>query len=93
MVTSLLESFEKVRSQESESRRMQMANQWGPALLVALTVAVGIFTNDQRLNQLERSLTKRMDELKELWRSELRRVEEVLDARLKHIEEILKVRP
>jgi hypothetical protein len=29
---------------------------------------------------------RRLDELKELWRSELRRVEEVLDARLKHLE-------
>ena len=32
-------------------------------------------------------IDKRLDDLKELWRSELRRVEEVLDARLKHLEE------
>ena len=29
----------------------------------------------------------RLEDLKELWRSELHRVEEVLDARLKHLEE------
>jgi len=33
------------------------------------------------------ALRKRLDDLRDLWRSELRRVEEVLDARLKHIEE------
>ena len=33
------------------------------------------------------SLERRLDELKEIWRSELHRVEEVLDARLKHLEE------
>ena len=33
------------------------------------------------------SLERRLDELKEVWRSELHRVEEVLDARLKHLEE------
>jgi hypothetical protein len=33
------------------------------------------------------SLDQRLEELKEIWRSELRRVEEVLDARLKHLEE------
>jgi hypothetical protein len=38
---------------------------------------------DTRFNQVD----VRLDETKELWRSELHRVEEVLDARLKHIEE------
>jgi hypothetical protein len=32
-------------------------------------------------------MDKRLDDLKEVWRSELRRVEEVVDARLKHLEE------
>jgi hypothetical protein len=30
---------------------------------------------------------RRLDEMKDMWRSELHRVEEVLDARLKHLEE------
>jgi hypothetical protein len=33
------------------------------------------------------AIDKRLDDLKDLWRSELHRVEEILDARLKHIEE------
>jgi hypothetical protein len=32
-------------------------------------------------------LNKRLDDLRDLWRSELRRVEEIIDARLKHLEE------
>ena len=33
------------------------------------------------------AIEKRLDDLKDLWRSELHRVEEILDARLKHLEE------
>ena len=38
---------------------------------------------DLRFNDVDR----RMDEMKDMWRSELRRVGDVLDARLKHLEE------
>jgi hypothetical protein len=38
---------------------------------------------EARFNAIE----KRLDDLKDLWRSDLHRVEEILDARLKHIEE------
>ena len=53
------------------------------------TVLIGIVYSalSRQIQQLETSLNKRMDELKELWRAELRRVEEVLDARLKHPEQ------
>jgi hypothetical protein len=37
---------------------------------------------DARFDQVD----VRLDETKELWRSELHRVEEVLDVRLKHME-------
>ena len=33
-------------------------------------------------------LDRRIDEMKDIWRSELYRVEQVLDARLKHLEEL-----
>jgi hypothetical protein len=46
---------------------------------------VGTRFND--VNTRFASLERRLDELKEVWRSELHRVEEVLDARLKHLEE------
>ena len=66
-----------------------------------LAVLLGILVNSSRLSDLRAymdgrfgdvnarftSLERRLDELKEIWRSELHRVEEVLDARLKHLEE------
>jgi hypothetical protein len=33
------------------------------------------------------AVDQRLDDMKDIWRSELHRVEEVLDARLKHLEE------
>ena len=38
---------------------------------------------DLRFNDVDR----RLEEMKEMWRSELHRVEGVIDARLKHLEE------
>ena len=58
-----------------------------------LAVLIGILVNNSRLNDLNArftDLSRRIDDLKELWRSELRRVEEVLDARLSHLEERLR---
>ena len=62
-----------------------------PTMLAVLT---GILINNSRLSDLRSqmdsrftSVDRRLDELKETWRSELRCVEEVLDARLKHLEE------
>lgn len=52
-----------------------------------LAVLVGILINNSRLTDLRSHMDVRLDELKEMWRSELHRVEEVLDARLKHLEE------
>ena len=68
---------------------------------IMLAVLLGILVNNSRLSELRAymdgrfgdvnarftSLERRLDELKEIWRSELHRVEEVLDARLKHLEE------
>lgn len=55
-----------------------------PTMLAVLT---GILINNSRLSDLVSHMDVRLDELKEMWRSELHRVEEVLDARLKHLEE------
>jgi len=55
-----------------------------PTMLAVLT---GILINNSRLSDLRSHMDVRLDELKEMWRSELHRVEEVLDARLKHLEE------
>jgi hypothetical protein len=52
-----------------------------------LAVLAGILINNSRLSDLRSHMDARLDELKEMWRSELHRVEEVLDARLKHLEE------
>jgi hypothetical protein len=66
-----------------------------------LAVLLGILVNNSRLSDLRAhmdgrfsdvntrftSLERRLDDLKEIWRSQLQRVEEVLDARLKHLEQ------
>ena len=66
-----------------------------------LAVLIGILMNNNRLSDLRADMNTlradmntqfthvdhRLDDLKEMWRSELHRVEEVLDARLKHLEE------
>jgi hypothetical protein len=51
-------------------------------------------SNDGRFGELRsymdlrfNDVGRRLDEMKDMWRSELHRVEEVLDARLKHLEE------
>jgi hypothetical protein len=78
---------------------MQTVNQWGPALLVCLTVVIGIINNNSRLNDLNKriddlrsEMNTRFVALEKLFDEKLKRVEEVLDARLKHLEEVLKVR-
>jgi hypothetical protein len=66
-----------------------------------ITVLIGILINNARMGDLRSSVDgrfvdldlrfndvdRRLDEMKDMWRSELHRVEEVLDARLKHLEE------
>lgn len=52
-----------------------------------LAIGIPILTNAAMLLLIYTALNQRMNDLKEMWRSELRRVEEVLDARLKHLEE------
>jgi hypothetical protein len=54
---------------------------------IFLALSARITDLGARMTQMEASINKRMDELKDLWRAELHRVEEVLDARLKHLEE------
>ena len=59
-----------------------------------ITVLIGILINNGRLSDLRsymdlrfNDVGRRLEEMKEIWRSELHRVEGVLDARLKHLEE------
>ena len=59
-----------------------------------ITVLIGILINNSRMGDLRsyidvrfNDVDRRLDEMKDMWRSELHRVEEVLDARLKHLEE------
>jgi hypothetical protein len=59
-----------------------------------ITVLIGILINNARLSDLKTHVDgqfahvdHRLDDMKDMWRSELHRVEEVLDARLKHLEE------
>jgi len=66
-----------------------------------ITVLIGILVNNSRLGDMNLRLNDlrvhmdtrfthvdaRLDEMRDMWRSELRRVEEILDARLKHLED------
>jgi hypothetical protein len=59
-----------------------------------ITVSIGILINNSRLGDLRsymdvrfNHVDHRLEEMKDMWRSELHRVEGVLDARLKHLEE------
>jgi hypothetical protein len=40
-----------------------------------------------RIGELRGHMDQRLDDMKEMWRSELHRVGEILDARLKHLEQ------
>ncbi len=65
-------------------------NLWGPALLVCLTVVLGVFWGNSRLNDLRSYIDarfnaqdkrfdaqdQRFDDMKDLIRSEVRRLEE-----------------
>jgi hypothetical protein len=73
------------------SRALNFALASAPTML---TVLIGILINNSRMSDLNTRMSDlrthldtRLDEMRDLWRSELRRVEEVLDARLKHLEE------
>ena len=59
-----------------------------------ITVLIGILINSSRLGDLRsymdlrfNHVDHRLEEMKEMWRSELHRVEGVLDGRLKHLED------
>jgi hypothetical protein len=67
------------------------------AAVPSLAVLIGILINNQRLNDLSRNIdirfaevNHRIDDSKDILRSEMFRVEQVLDARLKHLEEHLR---
>ncbi|MGA2738642.1 MAG: hypothetical protein ABSG65_14490 [Bryobacteraceae bacterium] len=53
-----------------------------------LAIGVPIVMNAAMLTLAVTMLSKRFDDMRDLWRAVLRRVEQVLDARLKHLEEI-----
>jgi hypothetical protein len=56
---------------------------WGPALLICLTVVIGILFNNSRINDLRgyvdarfNAVDHRFDDLKDFIRSEVRRLED-----------------
>jgi hypothetical protein len=64
-----------------------MLNEWGPAILVCLTVVVGFFYSNSRmtdlrndvnarLNAMDKRFDARFDDLKDWIRAEIRRLEE-----------------
>jgi hypothetical protein len=66
------------------------------AAIPTFAVLVGILINNQRLNDVSRSVDQRfidtnrhIDDVKEVLRADMFRIEQVMDARLKHLEEHL----
>ena len=57
-----------------------------------LAIGVPVVMNAAMLMLAFTALSRRFDDMRDLWRAELRRVEEVLDARLNHIEDKLGIR-
>lgn len=60
-----------------------MINEWGPAILVCLTVTIGLLYGNSRLTDLRNDMNsrfeaieKRFDDLKDWIRSEVKRLEE-----------------
>jgi len=58
-------------------------NEWGPAILVCLTVTIGLLYGNSRLTDLRNDMNsrfeaieKRFDDLKDWIRSEVKRLEE-----------------
>jgi hypothetical protein len=51
-------------------------NQWGPAVLVTLAVAIGILFNNARISDLRQHVDGRIDDLKDFVRAEIRRLED-----------------
>ena len=72
----------------------QMVTALVTAGLPTLTVLVSLLINNhrlsdlnQRITDLQRSMDRRFEEQRDLFRADLFRVEQVLDARRKHLEE------
>jgi hypothetical protein len=74
----------------------QLVTALATAAFPTFAVLIGILVNNQRLNDFARAVdvrfsetNRRIDDSKELLRSEMFRMEQVIDARLKHLEEHL----
>ena len=50
---------------------------------ISLALSLNLRSN---MNDRFNAISRRFDDMRDLWRAELRRVEEILDARLKHLE-------
>ena len=74
----------------TDAQLLTIALATGPTVFAVL---VGILINNSRLSDLRdhmdrqfAEVDRRLEEMRDLWRSELRRVGEVIDARLKSLE-------
>ena len=72
----------------------QLLTALATSAIPSFAVLIGILINNQRLNDLTRSsdlrfaeVNRRIDDSKDILRSDMFRIEQVLDARLKHLEE------
>jgi hypothetical protein len=59
---------------------MPLVNEWGPVLLVCFTVATGIIFQNTRLSDFRTHFDKRIDDLRDLVKSEIARVERRIES-------------
>jgi hypothetical protein len=57
-----------------------LVNEWGPALLVCVTVATGIIFQNIRLSDFRTHFDKRIDDLRDLVKSEIARLEKRIES-------------
>ena len=62
-------------------------SQWGPALLVCLTVIIGLFYQNARMTDLRSSLDKRFDDMKSSFGKRFDDLKDYIGSEFKRVDE------
>ena len=65
-------------------------SQWGPALLVCLTVIIGLFYQNARMTDLRSSLDKRFDDMKSSFDKRFDDMKSSFDKRFDDLKDLMK---
>ena len=67
----------------------EMINQWGPAVIVCLTIIVGLFYNNQRISDFKDAISKQFEDFKKYNEDSKKDLYRYLDSKFKSIEDRL----